>query len=77
MKEPELYELLPLIWEELGKTSITIGELNQWCDKYREEHSDVYVWITKADLGHVHDCNYVWWEIRNENKGREIQVTDC
>lgn len=66
MKELELYEALPIIREELGKDSITILELNMWVIKYQKEHPDIYVNNTRLDIGHAHECNYIWWEIRNE-----------
>lgn len=82
MKEIELYELLPMIWEELGKKSITVLELNEWCNKYNEEHPDVYINRTRTDIHHAHGCNYIWFEIRHEgsdilHKQERVQCLIC
>ena len=66
MKEIELYELLPIMMEELGKKSVTVYELNMWESKYREANPDIYPNITRVDIGHAHGCGYIWWEIRDE-----------
>ena len=55
-----------MIWEELGKEDITIYELNMWCNKYQEEHPDVYLCHTRADLNHAHGCGFIWHEIKHE-----------
>ena len=66
MEEIELYELLPIMMEELGKKSVTVYELNMWTRKYWEEHPDVHICSTRVDIGHAHGCGYIWWEIRDE-----------
>jgi len=83
MKELELYEVLPLIWEELGKTSISVYELNMWAQGYEAENKDIYISRTRVDIHHAHGCNYIWFEINHEgssdilHKQERVQCSIC
>ena len=65
-KEFDTWDAIQMAMKELGKDSITVGELNQWCDKYFKEHPDVYTYICRNDIHHEHDCKRIWWEIKNQ-----------
>lgn len=63
MKELDTWDAMQLAFEHYKKDSITIGELNQWTEKYGEEHPDIHVWISRVDIHHEHGCNRIWLEI--------------
>ena len=66
MKELDLDDALPMAFEHYKKDSITVYELNMWCDEYMEKNPDVYVLHTRVDIAHEHGCNRIYWEIRDQ-----------
>jgi hypothetical protein len=82
MKELDTWDAMQMAFEYYKKDSITVGEFNQWCDKYGEKHPDTYTHICRNDIAHEHECRRIWWEIRNDkpdllHKQENVQCTTC
>jgi uncharacterized Zn-finger protein len=66
MKELELYEVLPMIRKDLGRDTITVYDLNIWCQIHEKDHPDIYINRTRNDIHHAHNSNFIWLECPNE-----------
>lgn len=66
MKELDTWDAIQMAMKELGKDSITVLELNTWSNKYQDKHPEVYPHICRNDIHHEHDCNRIYWEIRDQ-----------
>ena len=63
MKELDTWDAMQMAFEYYKKDSITVGEFNQWTEKYGEEHPDTYSYICRNDIHHEHACNRIYLEI--------------
>ncbi len=64
MKEFDTWDAIQMAFEYYKKDSITVLELNQWTDKYLEDHPDINLYICRNDIHHEHECKRIWLEIR-------------
>jgi hypothetical protein len=65
MEELDTWDAMQLAFEYYKKDSITILELNQWCDNYQKKHCNTYVNMCRDDIGYEHQCKNIWWEIKD------------
>ena len=66
MKEVELYELFPQMWEDLGKDTVIIPDMIRWCRNYEEKNPDSYINRSRNDILHAHNSNFIWLETKHE-----------
>ena len=82
MKEFDTWEAMQMAFEYYEKDTITVGELNLWCEKYMDEYPEMYVRICSDDIHYEHDCGRIYWEIVHQqsdliHKQESIQCTTC